>query len=240
VTQAKDRVIIPLDVDSSERAADIILQLAGSVGYFKVGLELLMAAGAVTMIRQIHDAGAKVFIDGKFSDIPNTVAGATKLVTDMGADMFDVHVNCGRPGLLAATRNKGDAIALAVTMLTSLGERDSDELYGKTVQGVVKRFALMAAESGADGLVCSAQELGMLNRQPGLSHLLLVTPGIRPEWAEVGDQKRTISPREAIASGADLLVVGRPVTAPPAHVGTPRNAVKLLIEEIEAGFEERS
>jgi orotidine-5'-phosphate decarboxylase len=236
--QSKDRIIIPLDM-SADQASQVISQLAGKVGYFKIGLELLMAAGPEHFIRLAHGAGAKVFLDGKFSDIPNTVGGATRVVAGMGVDMFDVHANCGRAGLLAAVQAKGNSKILAVTVLTSLGDSDAKELYGKPVVEVVKAFALMAAQSGVDGIVCSAQEARVIREDPILSPLLLVTPGIRPEWADTGDQKRAITPREAIAGGADLLVIGRPITSPPAAIGSRLEAVKLIVDEIEAGLKER-
>jgi orotidine-5'-phosphate decarboxylase len=236
--QAKDRIIIPLDM-SADQASQVISQLAGKVGYFKIGLELLMATGPDHFVRLAHEAGAKVFLDGKFSDIPNTVASATSVIASMGVEMIDVHANCGRAALMAAVKAKGNTKILAVTVLTSLENTDTQELYGKPVTEVVKAFALMAVECGVDGIVCSAQEVRMIRGDPALSRLLIVTPGIRPEWADSGDQKRAVTPREAIVAGADLLVIGRPITSPPAKVGSALEAVKLIVEEIEAGLKER-
>jgi orotidine-5'-phosphate decarboxylase len=235
----KDRIIVPLDRDTPEEAQALIRELAGEVGYFKIGLQFLMADGAARLTRVIREAGAKVFIDPKLNDIPNTMAQATRVLDEIGADLITVHSNSGRPGLRAAVEARGNAMILAVTVLTSLDDNDTHEIYGRPAAEMVRNMARMAVECGAGGLVCSPQEVRVVRRDHALDKLMLVIPGIRPQWAELGDQKRAATPREAVAAGADLLVVGRPVTSPPAAVGSVVKAARLVAEEIEGGLKER-
>ena len=228
----QDRIIVALDYPTLSEAQALVERLADKVGYFKVGLELLMADGPAQAVKLIHSAGGKVFLDGKFSDIPNTVGAASSVVTGLGVDMFNVHANCGVASMSAAVANKGEAIVLAVTVLTSITDEETKSIYQRPAVDQVLEFAKLAKSAGIDGLVCSPMELTALRANPELSDLLLVTPGVRPAWAAVGDQKRVMTPSEAVAAGADYLVIGRPITQPPAEVGSPEKAVELIIAEL--------
>ena len=233
--EAKERIVVALDVDSLDKALELVEELHPYVGYFKVGLELLTNEGAPKVVQAIKEAGGKIFYDGKFKDIPNTVAGASKAVAKLGVDMFNVHASGGVEMMKAAVDNKGESKVLAVTVLTSLSEEDAYSIYGAPSKGKVIEFARWAKIAGIDGLICSPQELQVLGKQKELDDLLRVTPGVRPEWAARGDQKRVMTPGEAVKAGADYLVVGRPITKPPSDIGNSIAAAKMIAEDIKAG-----
>ena len=234
--QARERIILALDVDSLEKALELVRELHPYVGLFKVGLELLTNEGAPKVVEAVKGAGGKVFYDGKFCDIPNTVAGAARAVAGLGVDMFNVHASSGREAVVQAVANKGNALVLGVTVLTSIDPEECCFTFGKTPELKVCDFARMLAEVGADGVICSPQELGILSQQPWSDKLLKVVPGVRPAWAAAGDQKRVMTPAEAINALADYLVIGRPITKPPAEIGGPVEAAKLIAEEIAAAM----
>lgn len=248
--EAKDRIIVALDVDSLDKAKSLVESLAPHVGCFKVGLELLTAVGAPRVIRLIHSLGGQIFYDGKFNDIPNTVARAAKAVADMGVKMFNVHASSGITAMADAVANKGQSLVLAVTVLTSLDARDLWELgyvsswqaepwecYHPAVKNhyisnLVESMAQAAKEAGVDGIICSPQELNLLGKREGLRGLLKVTPGIRSSDAPPDDQKRTMTASEAIKAGADYLVIGRPITKAP----DPVKAAQKIAEEIASAL----
>lgn len=227
-----ERIIVALDVDSLEKALPLVETLAPHVGCFKVGLELITSAGAPQVVQAIHERGGKVFFDGKFDDIPNTIAGAAKAAAKMGVHMFDVHACSGREGMKAAAQHKGTSLLLAVTVLTSFDDAGSCQVFGAPSHEKVKQFAEAAAQSGVDGIVCSPQELLMLSQNPLTQKLIKVTPGVRPQWASANDQKRTLTPKEAIQNGASYLVIGRPILQPPSVMASPQAAAKEIALEI--------
>lgn len=235
--EPKDRIMVALDVPTLEGAVQLEHLLSPYVGVFKVGLELLTSAGSMATTRILKAGGSKIFYDGKFMDIPNTVAGASRAVAALGADMFNVHASGGIDMMRAAVENKGNSKVLAVTVLTSLDEDACRSLYGSTPAVTVRHFAMLAMNAGVDGIICSPKELAMLRSERGLDSLLMVTPGVRPVWAAAGDQKRVMTPGEAVKAGADYLVVGRPITKPPKEVGTPVDAAKLIAKEIEEALQ---
>ena len=227
-----DRIIVALDVDSLDKAISLVKSLAPYVGCFKVGLELLMAVGAPQVVEFVHSLGGQVFLDGKLNDIPNTVGSAAKAVAWLNVKMFDVHASAGIEAMMAAVANKGQSLVLAVTVLTSLEENNAHLIFGAPSKAKVLQFARDAKLAGCDGIICSPQELELLGKQKELGSLLKVTPGVRPEWAAAGDQKRIMTPAEAIKAGANYLVIGRPITRPPAEIGSPVDAAKRIAEEI--------
>jgi orotidine-5'-phosphate decarboxylase len=231
--RTKDRIIIALDYSGLDDAQAIITQLADRVGYYKVGLELLMAVGPAQLIKLIHEAGAKVFIDGKFNDIPHTIGQATGVVAELGADLIDVHASAGEAGVRAAVENKGTAKIIAVTILTSMPSATAKTLYGAGAGQKALQFARLAALSGAEGVVCSPKEARILRKDDLTRHLLVITPGIRPAWAPADDQKRFATPGKAIQAGADLLIIGRPITNPPPAIGGSFRALELIRTEID-------
>ncbi|OGF14697.1 orotidine 5'-phosphate decarboxylase [Candidatus Falkowbacteria bacterium RIFCSPLOWO2_02_FULL_45_15] len=231
---AKDRIIVALDVPSLEQAGPLITSLASYVWCFKIGLELITAEGGPQAVRFVQERGGQVFYDGKFCDIPNTVGNAAKAAAGLGVQMFNVHASAGVEAMMAAVANKWKALVLAVTVLTSLEENNAHLIFGGSSKAKVLQLARDAKIAGCDGIICSPQELELLGKQKELVGLLKVTPGVRPEWAATGDQKRVMTPAEAIKAGATVLVIGRPITKPPAEIGTPVDAAKKILEEIAA------
>ena len=226
----RDQIIVALDVGSLDKARPLIEALAPHVGCFKVGLELITAVGAPEVVKFVHGLGGNLFFDGKFDDIPNTIAKASKAVASLGVKMFNVHASCGIESMKAAVANQGNSLVLAVTVLTSHDDASARRIYGSSAKDKVLQMARDAREAGVDGIICSPQELEILGKD--FSSFIKVTPGVRPTWASVGDQKRVMTPREAIKAGATALVIGRPITSPPEEVGTPVDAVKKILEEI--------
>lgn len=215
----RNPIIVALDGSDRERAMGLARSVSPSVGVFKVGLELFTASGVATL-NDLRGMGASVFLDLKLFDIPNTVAGAVERAVDLGVQMLTLHASGGARMLRAAREaadraSGGDASArpllLGVTVLTSC---DEDELrsvgVASDVETQVERLADIAVSEGLDGLVCSARELpGLRERTPGKFEL--VTPGIRPAAAGLDDQRRVMTPEQAMRLGADWLVIGRPI-----------------------------
>jgi orotidine-5'-phosphate decarboxylase len=210
-----NRIIAALDTTDLATAQTWARSLAPHCGLMKLGLAFFMAHGPAG-VRAVTDR--PVFLDLKLHDIPNTVAGAVSAILPLGARMLTLHA-AGGAAMIAAARRAADAGGperpklLAVTVLTSLSAAALAEtgVMGSPSEQVL-RLAKLALDAGADGLVCSPQEVAMLRRHIGPNPLLVV-PGIRPEGAPAGDQARTMTPREAVSAGADWLVIGRPITA---------------------------
>lgn len=232
--QAKDRIIVALDVDNLDKARSLVETLAPYVGCFKIGLELITAVGAPQVVKFVHSLGGQVFYDGKFDDIPNTIGAATKAVADLNVKMLNVHASAGIEAMMAAVANKDKSLVLAVTVLTSLEENNAHLIFGGPSKAKVLQYARDAKLAGCDGVICSPQELELLGRQKELDNFMRITPGVRSEWASVGDQKRVMTPAEAIRAGATALVIGRPITKPPMEIGSPVDAAKRIAEEISA------
>lgn len=234
--QAKDRIILALDVDSEERALDLVEKLQPHVGLFKVGMQLYNSVGP-GIVHKIHSLGGQVFLDLKFHDIPNTVGAVSRVIAGFGCMMFNVHCAGGRAMMEAAAqavKEEKEGISrsrvLGVTVLTSLSQAQVNGELGisGTVQDTVVRWAVLASDSGLDGVVASPREVKAIREKCG-PDFLIVTPGIRPTWAGTQDQKRVTTPREAVDSGSDYLVIGRPVTAAPDPVA----AAQRIIAELE-------
>ncbi|HZX96800.1 MAG TPA: orotidine-5'-phosphate decarboxylase [Myxococcales bacterium] len=202
-----NRICAALDVPGPQEAAALAAKLAGHVGVFKVGLELFVAHGraAVDAVRRF---GLPIFLDLKLHDIPQTVASAARAAAALGVDYLTVHASGGAEMIRAAKRELPRTRLLAVTALTSLGPEDLDAVG--LARDAVPRLARLAIAAGADGVVCSPQEVAALREALGPDPLLVV-PGIRPAGTSAQDQRRTGTPAEAIRAGASLLVVGRPL-----------------------------
>jgi orotidine-5'-phosphate decarboxylase len=212
---ANARLIVALDYPDAESALVLVERLQGSVRWFKVGLELYLAAGN-TIVQTLVRHGYLVFLDLKLHDIPNTVAGAVRTVSQSGASLLTIHAS-GGPAMIEAAANAASALQappklLAVTVLTSIDQSQLEATgIHATPAAQVELLAEMAIKAGADGLICSPEESGSLRRKLGPAPLL-VTPGIRPAGSDAGDQKRIATPQMALQSGASYLVVGRPIT----------------------------
>ncbi|HEY2614107.1 MAG TPA: orotidine-5'-phosphate decarboxylase [Chthoniobacterales bacterium] len=225
---ARDRLIVALDFASQAEALSLVSGLADSVSTYKIGLQLYTAAGPA-IIRAVAATGAKIFLDLKLHDIPNTVAKAVAAAGELGVQMLTVHLSGGREMLEAAAKTKpANLLLLGVTVLTSANE---ETLAATGVNGALEDQVLRLAELGKnsriDGLITSPHEVRLLREKLG-SEIKIITPGVRPAWAVAHDQKRFATPREALKNGADYLVIGRPITADPQ----PRAAVERLLDEI--------
>ncbi|MBW4634774.1 MAG: orotidine-5'-phosphate decarboxylase [Iphinoe sp. HA4291-MV1] len=233
---ADKRVIVPLDV-ADDKSAIALIERLESVTFFKVGLELFTSTGP-KILEVLKSRQKRIFLDLKFHDIPNTVAGACRAAARYGVDLLTIHSTCGRYALKAATEavQVGAADAgvkppklIAITLLTSLSSRQlAFELkIPLELPEYALEMALMAQEAGLDGAVCSPQEVAQLRQTCG-DDFLLVCPGVRPTWAEKGEQVRSLSPGQALKAGADYLVIGRPITA----AADPELAWKRICEEL--------
>ncbi|MBI1957598.1 MAG: orotidine-5'-phosphate decarboxylase [Candidatus Niyogibacteria bacterium] len=231
---ARDRIIVPLDMSDGERAWLTVNALRDCVSWFKVGLELMNMVGAPRAAGLVKRQGRNLMYDGKFADIPNTMTGAVKAAVSHGADMLTIHASAGWESICAAVAERGSAKILGVTVLTSLAETECLSIFGDMPDRKVLQFAHILSDSGADGIVCSPQEAQTIRGFSKFNSMIIVTPGVRPAWAAANDQKRAATPAEAIRAGADYLVIGRPILKPPPEIGSPKNAVERIVEEIES------
>ena len=231
-----DRIIIALDVPAKEEAIALVSRLKDA-RTFKVGLELFTAEGPA-LFRKLKALRKDIFLDLKLHDIPNTVAGAVRSAFKHGVQMTTIHTSGGREMMAKAAEaarrtaeetGRPKPVLLGVTVLTSLKGADLEEVgQPSDVAGQVLRLAGLAKAAGLDGVVCSPQEIEVLRREYG-RELTIVTPGIRPVWAAAQDQKRIMTPAEAVAKGADYLVIGRPITGAPS----PNEAFLRVVEELD-------
>jgi len=228
-TQPSERLAFALDVPTLEQARSFVEQLHSDVGVFKVGLELFTAVGPA-VLAPIHERNRRVFLDLKLHDIPATVERAVAAAVGLGVSYLTLHAAAGPAALRAAARvAAGSQLQLlAVTLLTSADEAllEAVGLRGP-LPSAVSRLARLAVDSGIGGLVCAASECTELRDELG-DDVLLVTPGVRPAGADVQDQKRVATPSSALAAGADLLVVGRPIR----DAREPRAAARAILQEI--------
>lgn len=239
---AKSRLMLALDVDSREKAEEWVHKMKLNVGFFKVGLQLFTLAGA-ELVRSIRARGGRIFLDVKYHDIPNTVAKACESCCSMGIDFVNVHALGGRAMIKAAALALKEnsarmrvhkPVLLAVTILTSHDAKSLREdvgLRGSPDKEVV-RLAKMAQAAGAEGVVCSPREIVAVRKACG-PNFVIVTPGIRQLGAEKQDQKRTLTAGQAIAKGADYLVVGRPITG----AADPVDAARTMAAEMQTAMD---
>lgn len=208
------KIIVALDYPDAASALAFVSRISPELARVKVGKELFTAAGPA-LVEELVKRGYSVFLDLKFHDIPNTVAQAVKAAANLGVWMLNVHALGGRQMLLAARGALGNAVdrprLIAVTLLTSLDSNDAADVGLPEPAILVPMLAGLANECGLDGVVCSAQEATTLKRLCG-NAFLLVTPGIRPAGSVADDQRRIMTPKDAVAAGADYLVIGRPIT----------------------------
>lgn len=233
------RIIVALDFSAAAEAEALAARLDPQLCRLKVGKELFTAAGPQLVERFVR-AGFDVFLDLKYHDIPNTVASACRAAADLGVWMLNVHALGGRAMLEAARDALGSRpqppLLIAVTVLTSLVARDLEDFgIREAPEGMVVRLAGLAQSCGLDGVVCSPREVPVLRNRFG-RELELVTPGVRPRGAAADDQQRTTTPAEAIAAGADYLVIGRPVT----RAADPIAALRAIEVEVDAALQQAS
>jgi orotidine-5'-phosphate decarboxylase len=234
-----DKLIVALDVGTFKEAEVLVKTLSPAVRIFKIGKELFTASGPAS-IEMVHRHNARVFLDLKFHDIPNTVAGACQSAMRHGVFMLNVHALGGQTMMIKAVQALNQLaeqepsltipLIVGVTVLTSLTDQDLKEigLKGKVKNSVVQ-LAILALQCGLNGVVASPQETALIRKKVG-KNFLIVTPGVRPVWAASGDQKRVLTPKQAIKEGADYIVVGRPITQDP-H---PLEAAQKILTEIQS------
>ena len=226
--KAADKIIVALDVPTKERALELVEQFRNEISFFKIGLELYTAEGP-EIVRAVLATGAKVWLDLKLYDIPNTVARAVESAGTLGVQMLTIHLSGGSEMIRAATAvRQKDMLLLGVTVLTSATEQTLHEIgITGTVENQLIRLAKLGAEGGIDGVVASPREIKLLRRKFG-DRIKIAVQGIRPSWAEPGDQKRFMTPRDALEAGADYLGIGRPITG---HA-QPREALAKILDEL--------
>jgi orotidine-5'-phosphate decarboxylase len=231
MSDTHERLIVALDVASASEARRVVGAIGEFVSIYKIGKQLFTAEGP-PVGRDLVASGHKVFLDLKFHDIPNTVAGAVTEAARLGVSMLTIHAAGGARMLRAAVEAAAAApdppLILAVTVLTSLDDSDLPQIgVSGRVQDQVLRLAALARSNGCRGVVASAQEARELRRQHG-PDLVIVTPGVRPAGAGAGDQTRVVTPVEALAAGADYIVVGRPITGSADPAGAARAIVQAM------------
>ncbi len=238
---AKDRLIVALDVSTERRALELVDSLRGIVGMFKIGTQLFTEAGP-KIVSRIASSGNGVFLDLKFHDIPNTVSCAAVAATRLGVSIFNVHASGGREMM----RRTADAVSevamneglrrpsvIAVTVLTSSDVTMMSEVgIVSEPEAQVRRLSLLAEGCGMDGVVASPHEVAVVKSTVTSTGFLIVTPGVRPRGAALDDQKRVMTPVQAIRAGADYIVVGRPITT----AKDPGESAGQILEEIESGL----
>lgn len=233
-----DRIIVPLDVPTEEAAIALVERLP-EVTFWKVGLELFVSSGP-GILKTLKQRQKRIFLDLKLHDIPNTVAGACRAAARYGVDLLTIHATAGREALTLARTSVQQGASeedvtplklIAITLLTSLSSRQLafDLKIPLELPEYILQMALLAQETGLEGAVCSPQEVAQLRQNCG-DDFLLVCPGVRPSWANAGDQKRSLTPAQAIKAGADYLVIGRPITA----ATDPELAWKRICDELAA------
>jgi orotidine-5'-phosphate decarboxylase len=228
MTKATDKIIVALDVPTKERTLGLVEQLRSEISFFKIGLQLYTAEGP-EIVRAVLATGAKVWLDLKLYDIPNTVARAVESANALGVQMLTIHLSGGSEMIRAATGARAnEMLLLGVTVLTSSTEQTLREIgITDTVEHQAIRLAKLGIAAGIDGVVASPHEIRILRREFG-DRIKIAVQGIRPGWAEPGDQKRFMTPREAIEAGADYIGIGRPITA---HA-QPREALARILDEL--------
>jgi len=234
----KERLVLALDVDNFKKAEELVSKLNNYVGVFKIGSQLFTAEGA-KVVNMVNDKGGKVFLDLKFHDIPNTVARAAEVATKSGVYIFNVHTSGGYEMMKAAAEaTKKTSLALGinkplilgVTLLTSINQEILEKEIGikKRLEEQVVHLAKLAKAAGLDGVVASPREIKEIRKACG-ENFVILTPGIRPAGKSSDDQKRIMTPREAIKLGADFLVIGRPIR----NAFNPVEAAKEILKEME-------
>ena len=235
---AREKLVLALDVDNLDSAIELVEKLKDYVGIFKVGSQLFTSEGP-KIVHIINESGSKVFLDLKFHDIPNTVARAAEVATRLGVYIFNIHTSGGYELMKSAaeaakktslTLGIRKPIILGVTVLTSINQQILEKEVGikKDLTEHVVHLARLAQSAGLDGVVASSQEITQIRNACGADFLIL-TPGIRPANNALNDQKRVMTPKEALKCGADFLVIGRPIR----NASDPVEATKKIIEEME-------
>ena len=247
----RDRLIVGIDVTNTNirQTTSLVESLIPYVGLFKIGLSSIyyMLTSVIDPSLDIQRCGNNVtdirallrllnggmLLDTKFDDIPSEIAEACRAIKQLDAKMFTVHASAGKASFKEAVANRGNSLTLGASVLTSIDSEECMSIFGDRPGPKVLQFARMLSDVGANGIVCSGQEAGFLRQHPRLSHFLIMTPGVYPKWMPKSrDQKRVMTPTEAIGAGATYVIMRRSITNPPREIGGPIEAVKRILEEI--------
>ena len=234
---SQNQLIVALDVENLAAASELVTTLSDDVKWFKIGNQLFTTVGPAA-VKLLHDAKKNIFLDLKFHDIPNTVAGAVASATKIGANIINMHASGGLEMMRAATEVAEKQASelgipqptlLGVTILTSIDEANFQRDFGtqRKLEDQVAYQAELSQKAGLDGVVASPLEIELIRKVCG-NDFVILTPGVRPTWAAANDQQRVMAPAEAIDAGADYIVVGRPITAS----NNPREAARAILQEI--------
>ena len=234
---SQDQLIVALDVENLATANRLVTTLSDDVKWFKIGKQLFTAVGPAS-VKLLHEAKKNIFLDLKFHDIPNTVAGAVASATKIGANIINIHASGGLEMMRAAgeaAEKQASELSipkptlLGVTILTSIDEANFQRDFGtqRRLKDQVAYLAELSQKAGLEGVVASPLEIELIRKVCG-NDFVIVTPGVRPAWAASNDQQRVMTPGEAINAGADCIVVGRPITA----ADNPREAARTILQEI--------
>ncbi len=245
-TCPKDRIILALDVDTLEEVESLVNELKDYVGYFKIGLPLIVSYG-FEAVRLIEKLGGRCYYDSKFHDIPNTVQKACISLVKNNIHFFNIHIQGGSKMIAGSVKavkaaakrmEKKPPVILGVTLLSSFGQRTltTELCVEKSIEDYVVQLAKVAHDSGLDGVVASAEEAKRIRKEIPDKDFIIVCPATRPTWASVNDQVRVDTPRDAILSGVDYLVVGRPITTAENRVA----AAKLILDEIATALDDKA
>jgi orotidine-5'-phosphate decarboxylase len=225
--QARDRLVVALDVSSRDEILSLADELHGVAGVFKIGLQAFVANGP-SVVREVVSRGESVFLDLKIHDIPNTAKHAVAEAVSLGASIVTVHASGGEAMLRACAGSAAESLILGVTVLTSLDQREVAQIgFNGAPLSIAVRLAQLARDSGLRGVVASPHEISAIREACG-RELVILTPGIRPAGSDAGDQRRTMTPREAVDAGADYIVVGRPITS----AKNRRDAAMKIVDEM--------
>ncbi len=240
---AKDKFFVAIDVDTLDEAKRLMDSLAGLVSHVKLGLQLATHESWTSVIEAAHEREFKVFCDAKFKDIPNTMEHAAYSLVSYKPEFFTVMADNSAEALRSVRSGVDRAAAelqltdkpkiIAVSVLTSISPEECQHIYGGDIQTKTKQFGSNAVRAGLDAIVCSPEEIELFRSDSAFEKTMIITPGVRPSWAASNDQTRFTTPAEAIKRGADMLIIGRPITQPQAEIGSVQEAVKRIIEEIE-------
>lgn len=234
--QPMDRIIVAADVPSLPAFQQLAKAITGHCTTIKIGLELITACGP-DVVHVAHDLNLRVMYDGKFHDIPQTMGRAASRVAELGVDCFTIHACAGKDGIAEAVKQAKESTVIGVTVLTSHSEQQARDIFGILPDAKVMNFVQDLTGEGVWTIVCSPKELKLLRSMRQFEDLRIITPGIRPAWADANDQKRIMTPTEAIQAGVDRMVIGRPITECPQG---PAEALKRLTEEISLALEAKS
>ncbi|OGZ71925.1 MAG: orotidine 5'-phosphate decarboxylase [Candidatus Staskawiczbacteria bacterium RIFCSPLOWO2_01_FULL_38_12b] len=252
--EAKDRIIVALDVSDLTSAFKLVNQLSSHVGFFKVGFEFIYSTMATLLSLSDSDSKdhlyrlrdfmqlleGKILLDVKLNDIPNTIGKAAKAIARINPAMFTMHASAGSEAIGIAATNKGSSKLFGVTVLTSFAGLQCKAVFGDTITSTIVRFAYMLLNYGADGIICAPKEAPLLRSHLEFKNMIIACPNVRPAWATSTDDQnkdRQMTPGEAVKAGIDMLIIGRPITSPPPEIGTPLDAAKLIAQEIHEALQ---